>query len=80
MLRHLFAGILYSISFVLLCTNAAIYLIGEYTLGAYFADWWWLLLLMVAGVAGAMYLSSEYARPRPKPSKKPNFKHWPRRL
>ena len=83
-MRHLFAGILYSISFVVLCANAAIYLIGEYTAGGFLKEWWWLWLLLIGTAISAAYLSSDYAMRRPKPRKKLTFggnnNHWTRRL
>jgi len=63
-MRHLLSAALYTLTVVLMLVMIGVYVIGEYSGGAFIKDFWWLWLLMIGSVVLGAYLGEPERFPR----------------
>ena len=63
-MRHLFSAALYTLTIVLMLVLIAVYVICEYSGGAFIKDFWWVWLLMIGSAVAGAYIGEPERFPR----------------
>ena len=63
-MRHVISAALYTLIVVMMLVMTGIYLIGEYTEGAFLKEFWWVYLILIAAAVVGAYLGEPERFPR----------------
>jgi hypothetical protein len=63
-MRHLISAALYTLTVILMLILIGVYVVGEYTGGAFIKAFWWVWLLMIGSAVAGAYIGEPERFPR----------------